>query len=137
MKLMPLLLLTIFFLVTTGKANALESTIEEDRDIVEYEEPLTTMWCKLNKDVWEYGCMDDKHCLDKARGQCDWDPHCYGVSWYRSLLGQKIKLCLSRDMAPKKRRLAYYDEIKRMFKQRRRSMWRLVIRWQYLLSRRI
>ena len=59
------------------------------------------MWCKLNKDVWEYGCMDDKHCLDKARGQCDYDPHCYGVSWYQNLVGQRIKLCLSRDMAPK------------------------------------
>jgi len=99
---MPLLLLTIFFLVTTGKANALESTIEEDRDIVEYEEPLTTMWCKLNKDVeGRNGCMDDKQCLDNARGQCDKDPHCYGVSWYQNLVGQRIKLCLSRDMAPK------------------------------------
>ena len=46
--------------------------------------------------------MDDKQCLDNARGQCDKDPGCYGVSWYPNKIGQKIKLCLSRDMAPKR-----------------------------------
>ena len=45
--------------------------------------------------------MDDMQCLDNARGQCDKDPDCYGVSWYPHDVGQKIKLCLSRDMAPK------------------------------------
>ena len=45
--------------------------------------------------------MDDKQCLDNARGQCDKDPDCYGVSWYQNDIGQKIKLCLSRDMEPK------------------------------------
>ena len=71
--------------------------------IVEYDESLTTKWCKLNKDVeGRNGCMDDKQCLDNARGQCDKDPDCYGVSWYPNKIGQKIKLCLSRDMAPKR-----------------------------------
>merc|ERR1712136_548000 len=70
---------------------------------VEYDESLTTKWCKLNKDVeGRNGCMDDKQCLDNARGQCDKDPDCYGVSWYPNKIGQKIKLCLSRDMAPKR-----------------------------------
>ena len=45
--------------------------------------------------------MDDKQCLDNARGQCDKDPDCYGVSWYPNNVGQKTKLCLSRDMDPK------------------------------------
>ena len=45
--------------------------------------------------------MDDKQCLDNARGQCDKDPDCYGVSWYPNNIGQKLKLCLSRDMVPK------------------------------------
>ena len=45
--------------------------------------------------------MDDKQCLDNARGQCDKDPDCYGTSWYPNDVRQKIKLCLSRDMAPK------------------------------------
>ena len=45
--------------------------------------------------------MDDKQCLDNARGQCDNDPDCYGVVWYSKNNRQKMKLCLSRDMAPK------------------------------------
>ena len=45
--------------------------------------------------------MDDKQCLDNARGQCDKDPDCYGVSWYSNNISQKLKLCLSRDMEPK------------------------------------
>ena len=45
--------------------------------------------------------MDDKQCLNNARGKCDNDPDCYGVSWYPNDVGQKIKLCLSKDMAPK------------------------------------
>ena len=45
--------------------------------------------------------MDDKQCLDNARGQCDEDSNCYGFSWNQNNVGQKIKLCLSRDMIPK------------------------------------
>ena len=45
--------------------------------------------------------MNDKQCLDNARGQCDKDLNCFGISWYPNHVGQKIKLCLSRDMAPK------------------------------------
>ena len=45
--------------------------------------------------------MNDVQCLENARGQCDKDPGCYGVSWYPNNIGQKLKLCLSRDMVPK------------------------------------
>ena len=45
--------------------------------------------------------MNDVQCLENGRGQCDKDPGCYGVSWYPNNIGQKLKLCLSRDMAPK------------------------------------
>ena len=45
--------------------------------------------------------MSHKQCLDNARGLCDNDPGCYGVSWYTTKLDQKIKLCLSREMEPK------------------------------------
>jgi len=70
---------------------------------VEYDKSISTKWCKSNKGVdgIRNGCMDDKQCLDNARGQCDNDPDCYGVSWYQNDIGQKIKLCLSRDMEPK------------------------------------
>ena len=45
--------------------------------------------------------MDDKQCLDNARGQCDNDPDCYGIVWYPMNIEQNLKLCLSRDMEPK------------------------------------
>ena len=71
-------------------------------DIVEYDEPITTMWCKIHKSIkGRNGCMNDVQCLENARGQCDKDPGCYGVSWYPNNIGQKLKLCLSRDMVPK------------------------------------
>ena len=61
-----------------------------------------TMWCKDNKDVeGRNGCINDKQCLDNARGQCDNDPDCYGVSYYPKNVEQKLKLCLSRDMEAK------------------------------------
>ena len=45
--------------------------------------------------------MNDKQCLDNARGQCDNDPNCHGVSWFPKNAQQKLKLCLSREMEPK------------------------------------
>ena len=45
--------------------------------------------------------MNDEQCLENARGECDKDPDCHGVSWYPNDIGQKLKLCLSRDMEQK------------------------------------
>ena len=70
--------------------------------IVKYDDPVTTMWCKRNKDVpGRNGCMTDKQCLDNARRRCDKDSNCFGVSWYPHLKTQDLKLCLSREMETK------------------------------------
>ena len=72
--------------------------------IVRYTESsvLLGTWCKLNKDIeGRNGCMSDKQCLDNARGQCDKNPDCYGVSWYPKIMDQELKRCLSRDIEPK------------------------------------
>ena len=67
-----------------------------------YDDPVTTMWCKRNKDVpGRNGCMTDKQCLDNARRRCDKDSNCFGVSWYPHLKTQDLKLCLSREMETK------------------------------------
>ena len=70
--------------------------------VVKYDDPVTTKWCKRNKDVsGRNGCMTDKQCLLNARRQCDEDTNCFGVSWNSNEKNQDLKLCLSREMVPK------------------------------------
>ena len=58
--------------------------------------------CKKNKDVeGRYGCMSDDECLDNARGKCDRDPNCFGISWYPKKRNQPLKICLSNELEPK------------------------------------
>ena len=66
----------------------------------EYTEPSEyAMMCKHSKPIeGRNDCMTDKECLDNARGQCDNDPGCFGVSWYPLHEYQKLRLCLSREM---------------------------------------
>ena len=69
---------------------------------VKYEAPNTAMWCPKNKDInGRNGCMSDYDCLENARGECDKNPDCYGVSWYQNDNNQPLKLCLSGDLEPK------------------------------------
>ena len=72
--------------------------------IVRYTESsaLLGIWCKDGKDgEGRNRCKNDKQCLDNARGQCDENPDCYGVSWYKPKIDQELKLCSSRDMERK------------------------------------
>merc|ERR1719430_133217 len=46
--------------------------------------------------------MSDNECLNNARSQCDNDPSCFGVSWYPHYKNQKLRICLSREMAQKR-----------------------------------
>ena len=67
-----------------------------------YDDPLTTQWCKDNKDIeGRNNCSDDTKCLENARGQCDNNPDCFGVMWYSKWLAQKMKICLSRELETK------------------------------------
>ena len=67
-----------------------------------YDDPLTTKWCKHNKDVdGRNGCNDDYQCLLNARDLCDNDPYCHGVSWYPNDIQKKLKICLTRELEPK------------------------------------
>ena len=60
------------------------------------------MWCKDSKPIeGRNGCMSDKDCLENARGQCDKNPDCFGVSWFKHTKHQKLKLCTSEEMVPK------------------------------------
>ena len=72
--------------------------------IVKYDDAVKEMWCKDTKPIeGRNGCMSDKHCLENARGQCDQNPTCFGVSWFPHVKDQKLKLCTSREMVPKRR----------------------------------
>ena len=72
--------------------------------IVKYDDAVKEMWCKDTKPIeGRNGCMSDKHCLENARGQCDQNPTCFGVSWFPHVKHQKLKLCTSREMVPKRR----------------------------------
>ena len=69
---------------------------------VKYEAPNTAMWCPKALDtILRNGCMSDYDCLENARGECDKNPACYGVSWYQNDNDQPLKLCLSGDLEPK------------------------------------
>ena len=69
---------------------------------VKYDDALTTTWCSNHKDVGgRLECNSDTECLHNARYKCDKDPGCYGVAWYQPIRNQPLKLCMSRDMAPK------------------------------------
>ena len=68
-----------------------------------YGNAITTMWCQGSKNIeGRNGCTDDKECLENARDQCDKDPDCFGVSWLSNKIEQKSKLCLSKEMEPKR-----------------------------------
>ena len=70
--------------------------------IVKYDDAVKEMWCKDTKPIeGRNGCMSDKHCLENARGQCDQNPTCFGVSWFPHNKSQDLKLCLSREMETK------------------------------------
>ena len=72
--------------------------------IVKYDDAVKEMWCKDTKPIeGRNGCMSDKQCLENARGQCDKNPTCFGVSWFPHIKHQKLKLCTSREMVPKRR----------------------------------
>ena len=63
---------------------------------------LTLQWCKDNKDIdGREGCMSDAECLQNARGQCDTDSNCFGVSWLSANQGQRLKICRSKEMVSK------------------------------------
>ena len=69
---------------------------------MKYDEALTTSWCSNNKDVdGRNGCTTDDECLNNARGQCDNDDGCFGISWHERIPNQTLKICLSRDFQPK------------------------------------
>ena len=67
-----------------------------------YDDPLTTKWCKRNKDIdGRNGCNDDYQCLLIAKDVCDNDPYCHGVMWNANDITKKLKICLSRELEPK------------------------------------
>ena len=67
-----------------------------------YDDPLTTKWCKRNKDIdGRNGCNDDYQCLLVAQDVCDNDPYCHGISWNANDITKKLKICLSRELEPK------------------------------------
>ena len=69
---------------------------------MKYDDAVTEMWCKDSKPIeGRNGCMSDKDCLENARGQCDKNPDCFGVSWFKHIKHQKLKLCTSKEMVPK------------------------------------
>ena len=71
--------------------------------IVKYDDAVTEMWCKHSKPIeGRNGCMGDKQCLENARGQCDKNPDCFGVSCFKHRKQQKLKLCTSREIVPKR-----------------------------------
>jgi len=81
-----------------------ESDEFEIDEHVKYDDAVKEMWCKDSKPIeGRNGCMSDKHCLENARGQCDKNPTCFGVSWFPHIKHQKLKLCTSREMVPKRR----------------------------------
>ena len=53
-------------------------------------------------DVMEDGreCDNEYKCLENARVICDGDPKCFGISWQKNKIAQKIEKCLSRKIKP-------------------------------------
>ena len=69
---------------------------------MKYDDAVTEMWCNDSKPIeGRNGCMSDKDCLENARGQCDKNPDCFGVSWFKHIKHQNLKLCTSKEMVPK------------------------------------
>ena len=69
---------------------------------MKYDDAVTEMWCNDSKPIeGRNGCMSDKDCLENARGQCDKNPDCFGVSWFKHTKHQKLKLCTSEEMVLK------------------------------------
>jgi len=74
-----------------------------DGQTVKYDDAVKEMWCKDSKPIWgRNGCMSDEECLGNARGLCDKNPNCFGVSWFPHTKDQKLKVCTSREMVPKR-----------------------------------
>ena len=63
-----------------------------------YEVGLVKQLCFPNEDtnlrhLHGHDCNTDKACLRHVRDECDDDPNCYGVAYYKDRLGSDIKIC--------------------------------------------